>query len=121
MLSSEAVGALNGGDPSVQYAQMMVDCGAPFFNGGLELSGRWKKVVARCNQATNHETEELPLLYILCWRYDMSIGGSGGVVVMQVVMICLCTGHDVKLIVEMLKVESCNGKNTNQFESCNGI
>ena len=51
----------------------------------------------------------------------MSIGGSGGVVVMQVVMICLCTGHDVKLIVEMLKVESCNGKNTNQFESCNGI
>ena len=41
-----------------------------------------KKVVARCNQATDHETEELPLLYI-CWRYDMSIvGGSGGVVVM---------------------------------------
>jgi len=30
-----------------------------------------KKVVARCKQATNHETEGLPLLYIL-WRWVSS-------------------------------------------------
>ena len=34
-----------------------------------------KKVVARCKQATNHETEGLPLLYIL-WRWVMFLQGS---------------------------------------------
>ena len=34
-----------------------------------------KKVVARCKQATNHETDGLPLLYIL-WRWVMFLQGS---------------------------------------------
>ena len=34
-----------------------------------------KKVVARCKQATNHETEGLPLLYIL-WRWVIFLQGS---------------------------------------------
>ena len=34
-----------------------------------------KKVVARCKQATNHETEGFPLLYIL-WRWVMFLQGS---------------------------------------------
>ena len=33
-----------------------------------------KKVVARCKQATNHETEGLPLLYIV-WRWVMFLHG----------------------------------------------
>ena len=57
----------------------MVDHHGAYFLAGFVTERQVeKKVVARCKQATNHETEELPLLYILCWRYDMSIGGSGG-------------------------------------------
>jgi hypothetical protein len=47
----------------------MVDrYGAPFFTEWFGTERKLKKkVVACCNQATNHETEGLPLLYIW-WR-----------------------------------------------------
>ena len=67
-------------------------------------------MVAGCNQATNHETEESPLLYTC----RVSDSGSGGVVAAAVIIMYIvkwyyvhegCTIHGLVL---MKIAESCN-------------